>query len=506
MLRMATKEGVIDVNDQQDNGVEVPGEGGAKKSKCKYCKKVLACGARENGTSSLLSHLVNSCRLSPLYESKKEDLKKQTKLSFKPKGTDAGGSLAKHSFSQEKCRLALVKMCIKDNRPFSIVDDEGFKEFVWELNPEFKMTSRWTVARDCVEIYEQEAKKVKEMLKAVLYENAFERLYTIDPSYGAYFRTEADEVNGSTRKQKRKTKVVGAPSDVDWETARNLIEYLKIFFDVTTKISGSKYVTANIFFSELVKMQATITKMTLSQVEQKKKMAISMKKKYDKYWDKVNNMNYLLYVAVVLDPHNKLAYVTYCIELIYGKGSQKSKDIVGLVTKTLEDLFNHYKSKSEKMNVQNINDNIFGESSSSFGEMDIDLELEFDKFDHGGQDIKSEVEIYLADGREKRDKFDLLGWWKVNSIKFPILSTVARHVLATPISTVASESAFSTGGRVIDKYRSSLNLDTAETLICAQDWIRCSLVDLELGCSMKSKDIDEFNEKMADLKLLVEKN
>ncbi|CAH1427417.1 unnamed protein product [Lactuca virosa] len=56
-------------------------------------------------------------------------------------------------------------MCTKDNRPFSIVDDEGFKEFVWELNLGFKMTSRWTVARDCIEIYEQEAKKVKEMLK-----------------------------------------------------------------------------------------------------------------------------------------------------------------------------------------------------------------------------------------------------------------------------------------------------------------------------------------------------
>ncbi|KAL4584071.1 hypothetical protein LXL04_008661 [Taraxacum kok-saghyz] len=79
------------------------------------------------------------------------------------------------------------------------------------------------------------------------------------------------------------------------------------------------------------------------------------------------------------------------------------------------------------------------------------------------------------------------GWWKTNSIKFPILSKLARHVLAMPISTVASESAFSTGGRVIDKYRSSLNLETAEALICAQNWIRSTKVDLELGCGMKNK-------------------
>ncbi|KAL4583337.1 hypothetical protein LXL04_007907 [Taraxacum kok-saghyz] len=100
-------------------------------------------------------------------------------------------------------------------------------------------------------------------------------------------------------------------------------------------------------FRILVTLQATITRMTLSQDEQKKRMVISMKAKYDKYWDNVDNMNYVLYVAVVLDPRNKLAYVSYCIELIYGKGSEKCKEIVGKVSKILDELFNHYKGKSE---------------------------------------------------------------------------------------------------------------------------------------------------------------
>nr|KAJ0198454.1 hypothetical protein LSAT_V11C700367730 [Lactuca sativa] len=217
-------------------------------------------------------------------------------------------------------------------------------------------------------------------------------------------------------------------------------------------------------------------------------------------------MNYLLHVAVVLDPHNKLRYVNYCIETIYGKNSEKGKEISGKVKQTLEDLFNHYKSKAEKTNVQNTQDGVFIDKSSSVGEMDVDLELEFDKHDDEGQDTKSEVEIYLAYGREKRDQtFDLLGWWKSNSVKLPILSKVAKHVLAMPISTIASESAFSTGGRVIDKYRSSLNTDTAKALICVQDWIRSSSVDLELYCNMSSKDIDELNEKMAEM-LLKSKN
>ncbi|KAK2376096.1 zinc finger BED domain-containing protein RICESLEEPER [Trifolium repens] len=49
---------------------------------------------------------------------------------------------------------------------------------------------------------------------------------------------------------------------------------------------------------------------------------------------------------------------------------------------------------------------------------------------------------------------------------------MARDILAIPVSTVSSESAFSTGGRVLDSFRSSLNSNTVEALICAQNWIR----------------------------------
>src|SRR6185369_13955214 len=69
-------------------------------------------------------------------------------------------------------------------------------------------------------------------------------------------------------------------------------------------------------------------------------------------------------------------------------------------------------------------------------------------------------------------KFDILTWWKGQSTRFPILSSLARDVLAIPISTVASEPAFSTGGRILDDFRSSLTPFMVESLVCTQDWLR----------------------------------
>ena len=60
----------------------------------------------------------------------------------------------------------------------------------------------------------------------------------------------------------------------------------------------------------------------------------------------------------------------------------------------------------------------------------------------------------------------------MNASKYPILSHIARDVMAMPISTISSESAFSTGGRVLDHFRSSLSPKIVEALICTQNWLR----------------------------------
>ena len=42
--------------------------------------------------------------------------------------------------------------------------------------------------------------------------------------------------------------------------------------------------------------------------------------------------------------------------------------------------------------------------------------------------------------------FDILMWWKMNSSRYRVLSQIAHDVLAIFVSTVAFESAFSSGG------------------------------------------------------------
>ena len=79
-------------------------------------------------------------------------------------GDSGATSLEVHSFSQEKCRNSLARMCIKDNQPFSIVEDEGFREYSRDLQPLFKFPSRWTVARNCLQIYKEEMYKLKDVL------------------------------------------------------------------------------------------------------------------------------------------------------------------------------------------------------------------------------------------------------------------------------------------------------------------------------------------------------
>ncbi|CAN0913177.1 Zinc finger BED domain-containing protein RICESLEEPER 2 [Linum grandiflorum] len=152
-------------------------------------------------------------------------------------------------------------------------------------------------------------------------------------------------------------------------------------------------------------------------------MGARMKLKVGKYWmeEKELNpkLNKILYIAAILDPRQKMRHVEKCL-----KKKLKTTDL---------DLYLQEKQYKEV--------------------------------------IRKENENLVV------DKFDILGWWSSHHGKlFPILSEMAREILAIPISTVASKSAFSTGGRVLNDFRTSLSPQVVEVVICCEDWLRSSPV------------------------------
>ncbi|CAN0887153.1 Putative AC transposase [Linum grandiflorum] len=94
---------------------------------------------------------------------------------------------------------------------------------------------------------------------------------------------------------------------------------------------------------------------------------------------------------------------------------------------------------------------------------------------------KTDLDIYLSIGREDVHtlndpdcKYDILLWWKNNGHRHPLLCEMVRDIFGVPISSVSSESAFSTGGQILDSFRSSLTPSIVEALICSGDWLRSS--------------------------------
>ncbi|KAL0307766.1 UNVERIFIED_CONTAM: putative AC transposase [Sesamum angustifolium] len=64
-----------------------------------------------------------------------------------------------------------------------------------------------------------------------------------------------------------------------------------------------------------------------------------------------------------------------------------------------------------------------------------------------------------------------MNWWKTNGVKFPTLQKMARDILAIPVSTVASESAFISSGKLINPHRNRLHHTTVEALMCSGRWL-----------------------------------
>ncbi|KAL4555175.1 hypothetical protein LXL04_037786 [Taraxacum kok-saghyz] len=274
----------------------------------------------------------------------------------------------------------------------------------------------------------------------------------------------------------------------------------KQFFEATKRMSGTLYVTANMHYHEILGVLASLLEWRQDKDPTIVRMGDEMRKKFDKYYGSFGKTNVMVLVAVALDPRYKMRFVKFSLKKIFPLDDERVQYIYDEVYGVLKRLYEHYDNVStEGKNVSHSKDddgqNFVGivknkqmtKIYDEFYENDVDDVME-----------KSELEAYIESPPEKlnSESFEILKWWSDNCTTYKALSSMVKDILTVPVSTVASESAFNTSGRVVDDFRSSLGVKTVEALICTQDWLRASNVCIDLEQLLE--DVEKYEKYIGD--------
>ncbi|CAN0885167.1 Putative AC transposase [Linum grandiflorum] len=349
--------------------------------------------------------------------------------------------------------------------------------------------ARWAQFKECVSLQKIQSKKLVCLDVATRWNSTYlmlEVAVAFENSFVSYESVDF-EYKSDLRQKKYKGSIVGPPAHADWESVRNLLPYLQFFYDMTVLASGTSYVTAHLFLGEVTKVFLHIREMERSDDEDVRRMADKMLKKVTKYWCEEegdnSRLNKLCYIAVVFDPRHKLDFPRYAFVKLYGQ--RRGTELMQEMMEDLNELFSHYEDKHKAANAS---PNLGNTSRKQFFPDYLVPEV---------VSPQSDLAIYLSLPREEtstldnpNNQFDILDWWKNYGVRYPVLSDMVKDILAVPISTVPSESAFSTSGRVLDSFRSSLTSKIVEALVCAEDWIRSS----NLSLLPDEEDMDDLEE------------
>jgi hypothetical protein len=236
---------------------------------------------------------------------------------------------------------------------------------------------------------------------AAKFDVVFMRLKETNPRYLSYF-----EVDSKGKKN------LGPPVLEDLEKARSFVKFLKLFYMVTLKFSGSLYVTSNSFFHELISMHTSISQLCKNRDVYVSKMANNMMTKYKIFWGYQDTQNFLLCVVVVLDPHFKLKYVRFCFRRLYDV--EEVENFTMKIKDTLLRVFEYYINVEVVHSVgTSINEDVNIDLMVVDDDMLDDLASQFKKYleEEGGVQRKNKVERYLGDDCEDPNDFklDILG-------------------------------------------------------------------------------------------------
>lgn len=264
-----------------------------------------------------------------------------------------------------------------------------------------------------------------------------------------------------------------ALTDTEWDSVHIITGYLKILVEINNVLSRNKNPTANIYFPEICYVHIQLIEWSKTTDDLACAVASKIKAKFDKYWSKCS---LALAVAVILDPRFKMKLVEYYYSQIYGSTAM---DRIKEISDGIRELYEAYSICSTMIDQGSA---LPGSSLPDTANGSRDRLRGFDKFlmeTSQSQSASSDLDKYLEEPVFPRNcDFNILNWWKVHTPRYPILSMMARDVLGMPMSNSSPESAFSTGGRILDRSHSLLNPDVRQALICARDWFQMELEGL----------------------------
>ncbi|KAK3436857.1 hypothetical protein EUGRSUZ_C01383 [Eucalyptus grandis] len=264
-----------------------------------------------------------------------------------------------------------------------------------------------------------------------------------------------------------------APTLEEWKQVETLCTYLKPVYEAASTLTTPSGPTAITFFHEVWKIQADLARAVTSEDPFIADLTKPMLEKIDKYW---KDCSLVLAMAVVMDPRFKMKLVEFSFTKVFG---EDAPNYVKIVDEGIHELFLEYVSLPLPLTPTYAEEGQNGnkmEESPQGGHLLTDHGLtDFDMYimETSGQQMKSELDQYLDETLLPRvQEFDVLGWWKLNKLKYPTLSKMARDILSIPVSTVLPDSVFDTAPKEMDKYRCSLRPDTVEALLCTKDWLQ----------------------------------
>ncbi|PNX75230.1 HAT family dimerization domain-containing protein [Trifolium pratense] len=502
---------------------------GNEKAICNYCSKHLT-GRRTDGTNHLNQHYMRCPRR------KHKDLRQTILLREQKKVDGSSNYLSNYHFDPEKSREDLARMIILHEYPLSIVDHVGFRTYSEGLQPLFKVPSRNTIKNDIIKIFQNEKGKIMGQLDKIGSRIALTTdMWTASNQKKGFMVITAHYIDDDWNMQSRiltfvyvecphtaeaLTKVM-VECMMDWNIDRKLstitldncstndclVGMLVNKLDCSTLILDGQlfHMRCCAHILNLIAQDGlSVIGDGIEKVRDSVAFWTATPKREQTFREAARQIKIPITKKLVLDCKTRWnsTYHMLVVALEY-------KDV--FIRLKSKPLYSSLPTTSEWEIAKQICSRlqVFSRVTEMFSENDNNANflIGFDSFVSETDDIqsKSELDLYLEEKVLPRSAtFDILGWWKTNGIKYPTLQKIAKDILAIPISTVASESAFSTGGRLLSPHRSRLHEHTLEALMCTQSWIKhekqasIGITGLMQYLSLKDKRFQSFQDSDSD--------